>query len=175
LHAHQFTENVPAPTTHPFVEAVVKLDGGVYDFHETPQHPEFPNAHDNFQPILAPQPPTLTLPQMKMEVRGYLHERRIDREVFGVGYNGHRYSGHVQSIVGIALALTSPSNFTVRWKDADWEWVLLTRADLVQIQQLLRVMIQKCYDNEYALTQTINAAPTEQALKLISLDNGWPS
>ena len=175
LHLHQFTENQPAPTTHPFIEAVVKLDGGVFEYVDVPEHPEWPDAHAGFVPIQPPPPPVLTLPQMKREVLDRLSERREDREVFGVGYNGHRYSGHPIQLVHMDLALTSLGNFSIRWKDADWEWVMLTRADLLAIQVLLRTMIQKCYDNEYALTLKINAAPTEMALKLISLDNGWPS
>lgn len=42
--AHALTVDVPAPTTHPFVEIVVKYSGGLYNFIQIPEPEPWPDA-----------------------------------------------------------------------------------------------------------------------------------
>ena len=171
---HAKTVGKPAPVAHPFVEEVVKFHNGTYLIEDS-EHEAPPDVSEGFEPIKPPTPPPLTLDQMKAEVRWRLADRREQRVVEGVMYSGHRFSGHTHQLALIAATLALPGVILAEWMDADWEYINVDRATLTIILHQLVPMIHDCYRNEKRIAALINAAPTETKLKLITLEDGWPS
>jgi hypothetical protein len=174
LQKHSKTKNKPAPTSHPFIEEVVRKHEGAYVVVVNEQDLP-PDVADGFQPIQPVPLPPPTLEQMKDEVRWRLSDRREQRVVEGVMVSGHRFSGHTHQLALIAATLALPGTILVQWMDADWLYVDVDRPALTAILQKVVAMIHECYRNEKRIATLIAQAPTEQKLKLITLEDGWPA
>lgn len=174
LAAHAKTVDVPRPTSHPFVEQIVRMGG---EFEVVPSPRPEPVVEPVFEPIVVPEPPEPTFEENKAALYQIITGNRVQSINAGVLYKGHRFSADdrtANAMVAALIASEGQSNLLVRWQDADNGYIELERSDLLVVLKLVRERTQAAFDNEYRLVRLIAAAATKQELKKINTSSNWP-
>lgn len=100
----------------------------------------------------------------------------------GVRYNGYRYLSDSSSVSLMAskafvgqqlISKGKGGEIFCRWKTKDG-WVEHTPESLIALVEALDAFTQECFDNEKALTDSIEGATTFEELHKIDIHSGWP-
>ena len=76
-------------------------------------------------------------------------------------------------VVGAALAAQMDPGYLVQWKTATG-FITLDAMTVIGLAQAIRAHVQACFDNEAALSASIDAAEDHDALESIDVEAGWP-
>lgn len=177
LKAHAKSVNIPAPTTHPFVERIVREHAGQYIVVEPPEEEKAPEPEPD--PVKAAEiPADPTLAEIKEKARRTLSDLRHRKVREGVTYKGYSFWGDPMSVYAIVTALMAiedEGNILLRWKAKRGEFAELERVDLRVLLKLIHKRTQLCFDTERAITQMIRAASTAEEIEAIDFSAGWPA
>jgi hypothetical protein len=175
LKGHAKSVNIPAPTTHPWVEKIVREHASQYIVIE----PETPPPPPEPDPVKEAEiPPDPTLAEIKEKARRVLSDLRHRKVREGVTYKGYSFWGDPMSAYAIGTALMAiedEGNVLVRWKAKRGEFAELERVDLKVLLKLIHKRTQMCFDTERAITQAIRAASTVEEIEAIDFSAGWPA
>lgn len=173
LKAHAKTVGVPAPTTHPFVEVIVRQHAGGYVV-VAPDKVEV-QAPDPIPEPDAPPPPSLV--DLKGDAKKSLSNLRHQKVRSGVTYKGHTFAGDptaVNAMVATLMAASDEDNILIRWKARSGDYCDLEKPDLHALLKLIREKTQACFDAEFLLVKQIDGAKSKKALEAIDFNAGWP-
>ena len=164
---HAKTEGVPAPIAHPWVEAIVKRGGGVYEIIEPPA------------PVAAVDDDEVTFEEM--QERGYrsLRHNRMQAQKSGVLLHGVRFGSSPDSLTALLAAKIEaeespdPAEWSDRWRVGPGNFVLINYGDVTTLIAMIRAKHKKAFAHERELSDAITSAITKEQLAAVDLMAGW--
>lgn len=164
--AHATTENVPAPTEHPAIERIVRQFKGKYDVILPPE------------PRKPPEPKLVELQAIALAQAAQL---RWSLGRAGIIYNGLTIatdSAARAEMLAILMTIPplpadgSPDRWSVGWKLANGEYVDFNRHDIQNIVTAQREHVQRAFDNERELSETIIRTKSKKQVVAIDIEEG---
>ena len=162
----------PGPTAHPIVLEIYYHHNNEFVVEKSPVN-EFIDHGLKFEP--PPPPPPLTLEEMKQEVLLALEMRRQQCISHGFMFKEHRFNAASVEMLMLLVQNAVSGSFSGRWRDADGRYLAVDHTDFKPMLAAAARLTLLANENEYTIMQRILAATTEQALKRIPIDTGWPS
>lgn len=177
---HPFTVDVPAPTEHPFIEEIARFTSAEnpYTIVEPPE-PE-PVPEPSISPVASDEPSVVDLAGMKFEdLRAYRiaqlkTSRQLSIALGRVDFKKAVFLTNAGTVHALTLnALTLGENDVIRWRVASGEFIELSKADVLQLLNLIRAKIQNAFNKEARLSDEIRALRQRSDLMTYDPEKAW--
>lgn len=163
LKDHSKTEGVPAPTTHPIIERLVRHHGGAYEIVEPPE-PELAPEVDMYpdisvKPVDPEDAPELTIDELRAQRLIQLNAiRRNAINTAKVEYNGAEFWADRDSQSDLWIIRNIAANdptYAIKFKAADSKYYILELADVDALVTRMRSQTQNFFNREERLIEAI--------------------
>lgn len=163
LKDHAKTIGQPAPTSHPFIEQIVRESGGKYEVIEP------------IVPVVEPEP-VKSIDELQAEAFERLKTLRARSANQGVRLHGVLFSSKVESLTALIAAKMEADQspgWQTRWRVGPGQYVFVRIAEVEFLIAAIRALHAKAFAREMELSDQVLSANTPEAFAKIDLTKGW--